>query len=151
MKKIIIVTVVLIVTGAVYGYFLYEKKTPDVVNKTPDVTISAGALIDAFHKDPATATKKFIDKIVEVTGQIKRIDTSGAVVLGEEGSVSEVTVGFDRRHAKDYENLQPGSIAVLQGICTGSANSGTSTDSTDLLADLGTTVELRSAGVKRKK
>lgn len=150
MKKIIIVVVMLILAVAAYGYFLYHQKTPDVVNKKPDMSISTTALLEAFNKDTAAARKNFIDKIVEVTGKIKRVD-SGALVLGEEGSISEVTVGFDRRHVKDCEGLIPGDVAIVQGVCSGSTNSGPSADPTDLLAGLGTTVELRSAGLKQKK
>lgn len=152
MKRIIIIAVVLIIAiGGWYGYSLYQQKTPDVVNKKPDVAISVKDLLDAFNKDTAAARKQFVDKIVEVTGNVKRIDTTGSVVLGEEGSPSEVTIGLDRRHMKDYEKLKQGSVAVLQGICSGNTNSGASSDPTDLLAGLGTTVELRSAGVKEKK
>lgn len=151
MKKIIIIVIVLIVAvAATYAYQLYQQKTPDVVNRTPDVKVSAKDLLDAFMKDTAAARKMFVDKIVEVTGNVKRIDTSGAIVLGEQGSAMEITIGLDRRHVKDYEKLKEGLVAVLQGICSGSTNNSISTDPTDLLASLGTTVELRSAGVKQK-
>lgn len=151
MKRIIIVTVVLIVAAAaLYGYKMYQQKTPDVVNKAPDESVSAKDLLDAFSKDTAAARKLYVDKIVEVTGNVKKIDTTGSVVLGEEGSTSEVTVGFDRRHMKDFYKLKVGSVAVVQGICSGSTNDA-GADPTDLLASLGTTVELRSAGVKEKK
>jgi hypothetical protein len=152
MKRIIILAVILIIAIAgLYGYRMYQQKTPDIVNKKPDVAVSAKELLNAFSKDTAVARKQYVDKIVEVTGNVKRIDTTGAIVLGEEGSASEVTVGFDRRHMKDYEKLNVGSIAVVQGICSGSTNSGANSDPTDLFAGLGTTVELRSAGVKEKK
>lgn len=148
MKRIIIIVVVLIIAvGGWYAYKLYQEKTPDIVNKKPDVVINASALLEAFNKDTAAARKQYVDKIIEVTGNVKRIDTTGSVVLGEEDSASEVTVGLDRRHMKDYEKLKAGSVAVLQGVCSGyDKGSGD-----DLLASLGTTVELRSAGVKEKK
>ena len=146
-RTIVILILVIVALGAWYAYKLYQEKTPDIVNKTPDVSITAAALLQAFDKDTAAARKQYVDKIIEVTGNVKRIDTTGSVVLGEAGSASEVTVGLDRRHLKDYEKLTVGSIAVLQGICTGNTNSGSS-DPSDLFASLGTTVELRSAGVK---
>ncbi len=151
MKKTIIVLVIVIVAvGGWYAYKMYQEKTPDVVNKDPDIVITAATLLEAFDKDTASARKQYVDKIVEVTGNVKRIDTTGSVVLGEEGSASEVTVGLDRRHLKDYEKLKVGSVAILQGICSGDRSSGSS-DPNDLFASLGTTVELRSAGVKEKK
>jgi len=108
-------------------------------------------LLDAFANDTAAARKQYVDKIVEVTGNVKKIDTTGSIVLGEEESASEITVGLDRRHLKDYEKLKLGSPAIVQGICTGSTNQSNNSDPDDLLAGLGTTVELRSAGVKEKK
>jgi len=148
MKRTIIIIILLIVAfGGWYAYRLYQEKTPDVVNKKPDVMITATELIAAFDRDTASARRTYVDKIVEVTGNVKRIDTTGAVVLGEEGSASEVTVGLDRRHLNDHEKLKVGSTAVLQGICSGyDKGSGD-----DLLASLGTTVQLRSAGVKNRQ
>jgi len=147
MKKVILVVIVLIVAlGGWYAYTVYQEKTPDVVAKKPDVVISAGELLNAFDNDTAAARKQFIDKIIEVTGNVKKIDTTGSVVLGEEGSASEVTVGLDRRHLKDLEKIKAGSVAIVQGVCSGYDKGS----SDDLLASLGTTVELRSAGVKEK-
>jgi hypothetical protein len=152
MKRTILVIVILIIAvGSWYAYRMYQEKTPDIVNKKPEVVTSAKELLEAFTKDTTQARKQYIDKIVEVTGNVKRIDTTGSIVLGEEASASEITVGLDRRHMKDYEKLKVGSVAVVQGICTGSTNGSDNSDPTDLLATLGTTVELRSAGVKEKK
>lgn len=148
MKRTIIVIVLLIIAfGVWYGVKMYKLQTPDVVNKKPDVVVSVKDLLEAFNKDTASARMQYVDKIVEVTGNVKRIDTTGSVVLGEEGNASEVTVGLDRRHSKDYQKLKTGSVAVLQGVCSGYDKAS----GDDLLASLGTTVELRSAGIKEKQ
>lgn len=148
MKRAIIIILLLIVVVAVwYGIKMYKLQTPDVVNKKPDIVITADELLNAFNNDTASARKQYVDKIIEVTGNVKRIDTTGSVVLGEEGSTSEVTVGLDRRHLKDYQKLKTGSVAVLQGVFSGYEKAS----GDDLLASLGATVELRSAGVKEKK
>lgn len=143
-----ILAVVLLVV-AVIGFVLfrmYNEKTPDIVQQKPDVRVAAGELIAAFDRDTAAARKTYLDRIVEVSGPVKRIDTSGAVVLGDEGSLSEVTISLDRRHLNDHRRLKLGALAVLQGVCSGYSKN----DSDDLLASLGTTVELRSAGVKQQ-
>jgi len=145
MKRIILVVVILVIAiGSWYAYNMFQEKTPDVVGKKPDVVTTAQELLDAFNNDTASARKKYIDKIVEVTGTVKKIDTTGSVVLGDEGSTSEVTIGLDRRHIDDYKKIKTGSIAKLQGVCSGYDKG----NSDDLLSSLGTTVELRSAGVK---
>jgi len=147
MKRIILVIVILAVAiGGWYLYTVFQENTPDVINKEPEVVTTAREMLDAFDNDTASARKKYVDKIVEVTGTVKRIDTTGSVVLGEEGTASEVTIGLDRRHTEDYKKIKTGAIAKFQGVCSGYDKG----NSDDLLASLGTTVELRSAGVKAK-
>jgi len=148
MKRTILIVVILVIAvGGWYAYRLYQEKTPDIVNKKPDVIITVKDLLSAFNKDTTAARKQFVDKILEVTGNVKRIDTTGSIVLGDEESASEVTVGLDRRHTKDFEKLKTGSVATVQGVCSGYDKA----NGDDLLSSLGTTVELRSAGVKEKK
>lgn len=104
MKRRILVAVLgLIIIAGLLGVYLYTKQTPDVVAQTPDVTVTAEALIKAFETDTASASQKYIDKVVEVTGHVKRIDSASAIVLGEAGSSSEVIAGLDRRHLDDYK------------------------------------------------
>ena len=147
-KKYIIVIVILFIaaTGAYIGITKFKEQTPDTSKKKPDVVITAKELITAFDQDTAAAKKRFIDKLLEVSGVVISVDTTGSVVLGEAGDPSAVTVSLDRRHIDDHKKLEPGKIAVLKGICTGySKGSGD-----DLLASLGTTVELNFASVQNK-
>jgi len=145
-RNIMIIVLLLLVIGGFIGFRMFNEKTPDIVNKKPDAVVNAHSLVAAFDADTASAVKQYLDKIVEVTGTVKRIDTTGSVILGEEGMASEVVIGLDRRHMKDYEKLKIGAPAVMQGVCSGYSKS----NGDDLLASLGTTVELRSAGVKNK-
>lgn len=146
-RTILLIVLLVVVIGGIIAYRMYKQETPDVVDRKPDVSVRAEELLAAFDRDTAAAGKQYLDKIVEVTGNVKRVDTSGSVVLGAEGSPSEVVVGVDRRHMHDFGSLSVGSVAVLQGVCSGYSKGG----GDDLLASLGTTVELRSAGVKKKK
>lgn len=148
-RKIFAGVLILIVVVAIIGYRMYSKQTPDIVDETADVIVTAKDLIAAFEKDTAAAGKMYLDKILAVTGTVKNVDTSGAVVMGEEGTPSEVVIGLDRRHLKDVEKIRVGAVATLQGICSGYNKSSGDTD--DLLAALGATIQLRSAGIKSKK
>lgn len=146
-RTILLFVLIIVVAGGWYAWTKYDERTPDVVDKRPDVVVDTKTLIAAFDGDTASASQKYIDKIIQVTGNVKKIDTSGTVILGEEGTLSEVVVGLDRRHMEDHKQLKVGSIAVVQGICSG-YNKGSGDD---LLASLGTTVELKQAGVKKKQ
>ena len=147
-KKYIIIIVILLIAsaGAYIGITKYREQTPDTSKKKPDVVITAKELIASFDQDTAAAKKRFVDKLIEVSGMVVSVDTTGAVVLGEAGDPSAVTVSLDRRHIDDHKKLEAGTMAVLKGICTGySKGSGD-----DLLASLGTTVELNFASVQNK-
>jgi hypothetical protein len=148
-RKILIGVVILIVAGGVIAYRMFSKEEPDITQDKPDASVTAKDLIAAFEKDTAAASKMYVDKIIEVTGTVKSVDTSGAVVLGEAGAASEVVVGFDRRHLKDVAQLNTGSLVTLQGICSGYTKS--SGDPDDMLASLGATVQFRSGGIKARK
>jgi hypothetical protein len=59
-----------------------------------------------------------MDKIVRVTGLVKSLDSS-AVVLGDEGSPSEIVVGLDDRNLNGIQHLKAGDTAMLQGKFSG--------------------------------
>lgn len=150
MKRRNIIILVILVIAGIGAYIVYTKikeSTTDHSNRKADHFITASELIAAFDKDTALAAKTYIDHLVEVTGNVLKVDSSGSVVLGEEGEASSVTVSLDRRHIEDHKKLQPGTQAVIKGICTGYSKG----NGDDLLASLGTTVELNFASVQNKK
>jgi hypothetical protein len=146
MKRIILIGFVLIIAiGGWFAYKMYQQKTPDVVNQHPDVVISAKELLDAFDKDTAAARKQYIDKIIEVSGIVKKADTS-AIILGEADTESSIVCGIDRRHIDDYKRIKIGSPITVQGNCVGYEKGE------EMLGiSLGTTVHLSFAGIKEKK
>jgi hypothetical protein len=147
-KKILLGVLAVVIIAVAIGYRMYSKQTPDIVQDEPAASLLATELIAAFEKDSARARQQYIDKVIEVKGNIKSVDTSGAVVMGEADATSEVVIGLDRRYLQDVHQLTVGSTAVLQGVCSGYSIAGADPD--DLLASLGTTIQLRSAGIKKK-
>jgi len=146
-RNILLIILLLLLAGGFIGYRMYQQQTPDIVNRKPDIRVKAADLIAAFDHDTAAAARTYLDKVVEVTGTVRNIDTSGTIVLGEPGTEASVSCGLDRRHMKDFREVKAGSTAVVQGVCAGYEKAS----GDDLLASLGTTVQLRSAGVKIKK
>lgn len=149
-RRTYLILIVVTILAALTAVYFYSKPTPDVVQRTPDIAVSATELIAAFQQDSAAAKERYLDKVLEVTGNVKHIDPSGTIVLGEAGMASDVVAGLDRRHLNDHEKVKEGSVAVVQGVCSGFTLGGAA-DPADMLASLGTTVQLRSAGVKAVK
>lgn len=146
-RKIIIGVLILIVAAGSVGYYLYSKKVQNYAEGDADISVSAKELVEAFDKDTASAVKRFMDKKVRVTGIVKTIDSS-AVVLSEEGSASSVVIGLDDRNRKKISELRTGQQATLQGKFSG-YNKG-SDDPEDMLAGLGTTVNIDYGGIIKK-
>lgn len=148
MKKLVIIVVVIIIgIAGWYGYKLYTGQTPDLGNQKPDMVVNAKELVAAFNKDTSSARKLYTDKLLEINGNVKSIDTSGAIVLGDDGDPSVVTVSLDRRHINDYKKLTVGSPAIIQGKYVGY----TKGNGEDLIESLGTTVQINFAVVKENK
>jgi hypothetical protein len=143
---IILVILLLIAIGAFVGYRVYTNKVPNYADETPEITTTTTELADAFNKDTANASKRFMDKIVRVTGIVKSMDSS-AVVLGEEGNPSDVVVGLDDRNLKGIQYLKAGDTAILQGKFSGYSKAS----GDDLFASLGATIKIDYAGVKERK
>ena len=143
---ILLIVLILIVIGAFVGYRMYTNKVPNYADQTPDLTVTTGELADAFNKDTAIANKRFMDKIVRVTGLVKSLDSS-AVVLGDEGSPSDIVVGLDDRNLKGIQHLKAGDTAILQGKFSGYSKAS----GDDLLASLGATIKIDYAGLKDRK
>ncbi|MFL5742625.1 MAG: OB-fold protein [Flavisolibacter sp.] len=146
MKRTILIIVVLVIgLAAWYGYKLYSDKNPDLKNSDPDFTLDAAALIQAFNKDSAAASKQYINKIVLVKGTISKLDTSGVVALGTAGEMSTVECNMDKRHKEDLAAIKEGSDVSVKGRCTGFKSE------TMLDVNLGTTVEMNFCVIPNNK
>jgi hypothetical protein len=143
-RKILIGILILIVVGGSVVVWKFKEKEDNYAAKKPDIKTSAMALIEAFNKDTVAAVKMYVNKVIEVTGIITKIDTS-AVELGEQGNPSSVVVGIDNRHLEDIRNLKTGTTVKLQGLCSGYQKA--SGDPDDMLSLLGTTVNIKGGGV----
>jgi hypothetical protein len=144
-KIITAILVLILITGAVAAWKYFEK-TDDLVRMEPAASVTATALINAFDHDTAAAARLYLNKVIAVSGTVIKIDSS-AVELGEEGSLSAVVFGIDERHLSDIRSLKTGTTITLQGECTTYEKGG----GNDMLADLGTTIQVKAAGVKTSK
>jgi hypothetical protein len=123
MKRIILlVVVVAVVIGGWYAYHSYSRKNPDLSTEEASERLAAPALIAAFSKDTAGASKQYVNKIVAVTGTVKKIDANGnpvVIFLGTGGEMSSVKCSMDSTHAQEYKSVKEGSDVTIKGRCTG--------------------------------
>ncbi|HEV7620952.1 MAG TPA: hypothetical protein VGO09_04430 [Flavisolibacter sp.] len=122
MKRNILIIVLLVAClGGWYGYHEYNRKNKDLAFAKADFKVDAIALINEFEKD-SLANKKYLNKIISVTGNVKKIDADGnpvIIFLGDVNNMSSVKCSMDSTHKKDYEAIKPGNKISVKGICTG--------------------------------
>lgn len=115
---------ILLVTGIAvwYAYTEYNRTTVNLKNTKPSETVAAPALLAAFEQDSASALKQYGDKIISVTGAIKKIEAEGnpvIIFLGDATQMSSVQCSMDSTNADDYKRLKTEITATFKGQVTG--------------------------------
>jgi tRNA_anti-like len=123
-KKIIWLTILLAVAiGAWYGFREYNRTNPDLSKVKADIQIPATDIIKEYEQNDSIADKKYLGKVVEVTGNVKKVEKAEGgyftVVLGDAASLSSVRCAIDTTRQQDAASLTIGSSAILRGNCTG--------------------------------
>ncbi len=109
--------------AAYYGYTEYNRKVKDIATMHPDFTIQAAVLLDEFSKNDSLSSKKYLDKVVAITGVLKSLDKDEkgffTVVLGDPAANSSIRCSMDSAHNAEAATLSNGSIIEVKAICTG--------------------------------
>ena len=123
MKKWLLILILVVTAIAVwYGYTEYNRTNTALVDTKPIATVTVPVLLAAFEKDSAAAVKQYDDKIIAVTGTIKKIEADGnpvVISLGDAGQLSSVQCSMDSTNAATYTQLKTGAITTLKGQVTG--------------------------------
>lgn len=109
--------------GVWKGLKEYNRTNKDIASVKADVKISATDLIHAYETNDTLSNQKYLGKIIEVNGSIKKIDKDDSggyvVVLGDTSSLSSVRCALDSTHTSDAADLKQGTSATVRGFCSG--------------------------------
>jgi len=102
------------------GLSLYFKKHKDLSSTKPDFVITATVLQKEFEEDEKTASEKYINKILEVTGTILSVNQADSsninLSLKTESDLSTVICTFV---ATDPAKFRSGEDVTIRGECSG--------------------------------
>ncbi len=117
-KVLLIVVVIGILAAAGVVYYVYNKPHRDVT-KEKGVQLSAQSLYDAFRTNEQEANKLYLDKAVEMTGEVAEVSTNqdGKVVANFKTNDPLVVINCTFKEHPGV--LQPGQTITFKGICTG--------------------------------
>ncbi|MBK7787721.1 MAG: hypothetical protein IPP37_03380 [Saprospiraceae bacterium] len=120
MKKYIWYLLMAVLAGGAYGYYQYNRPVASLESANADVVLEAPALLKAFETNETTANTQYLDKVIEVSGQISRIEEDGekkSIYLSTGNEMSSVICEMES--ASSTEGLAAGSKVVVKGKCTG--------------------------------
>lgn len=120
MKKILITLLVLAIIGAGYGYYMYNKPVESLESKNADVSISAEDLIKDYEADENAANKKYLGKVVLVTGTVSGVTTEeGKKKVSLETSDPISSIICEMEDNKEVSTLKAGELVKVKGMCSG--------------------------------
>ena len=122
-RNLLIIAVILGLAGAITGIYMFNKKDPDMSKVKADFVLQASELVNEFNQDENSASAKYIDKVLEVTGPVSTIESSSDstmnIYLTAENQMSGVNCSFDDVSGTTSLDFQEGDIITVRGVCTG--------------------------------
>lgn len=118
LKVILIVFVILIIGGSAVAYFMWHKPERKVENEE-GIEVTSAQLVKDYQANEAEANKKYLDKAIQVTGNITEVKTNQdgntTIMLASDDAFSGVFCTLKEKPG----NLNTGSMVTIKGICSG--------------------------------
>jgi hypothetical protein len=122
MKRWVKVLLVLIgvglVTGGIVAYRIFTKPHRDVTQEK-GLQLSAQALYDAFKANEADANAKYLDKAIQLSGEVTEVTTNQDGNKVVNFKTNDPFVVINCTFKTDPKALKPGDNIIFKGICTG--------------------------------
>ena len=126
MHKLVKIALVLIgiglIVAALFILYVFRKPIENVANKKADFVITSSELVNDFETNESVANKKYVDKIIEVSGIVAEIssDTTGqTLILRDPDEVSGVSCSFALSQSTEITSIKVGEKAKIKGKCAG--------------------------------
>ena len=119
LKKILIAILAIALVGGGIVYYKLNQKAPTAATQKVDVTISAEQLAKEYAADEKTANTKYLDKNIEVTGNVTETEknqdgfTMVTLETGDPVNTIQCTL-MDKTAAADK-----GKPVTIKGLCSG--------------------------------
>lgn len=118
LKLVLIIGSICLVAGGIYVYVLFNKAHRDVT-KEKAVQLSPQNLFDAFKTNEASANAKYLDKVIEMKGEVAEVITNQEGKLVVNFKTNDPFFVINCTFKTNPGPLQPGMTITFKGICTG--------------------------------
>lgn len=123
-KRIFWVSLVgILVVAAVVILFIFNKPRNSIADLPTDFTVESSKLAEEFSHDEESANTKYLEKIIEVSGEIAEINISDKkgsnCILRNTEAMSGVICEFEPGNDKDLKKLEIGEVVTIKGKYSG--------------------------------
>lgn len=111
----------LLLIGAGWAWHLYNKPHSSAAGQSTDLSIAADSLYRQYQTDERTADRKYMGKVLAVTGKLTDIQHSGTAeiwILSAQPDGGGVNCQLFAGTKPDREPKQ-GDVVTIKGRCTG--------------------------------
>ena len=125
MKKKLVIALIglaIVIIGMGIAYYLFNKPVPDISKSKATYSISAHALLSEFEGDLNSATKKYVNEVLKITGKVQSVTITNESIniqLGEQGDFFGVNCSFPIEQQTDFKTIQNGDQIEVKGECQG--------------------------------
>jgi hypothetical protein len=99
-----------------YGYYLFNKPIESLKSYQPDQILDANQFLSVFEEDESKANKLFLDKVIQVSGTIEKIENQ-SIYIKTDNPMSSII--FEMESGQDISLLKSGDTTTIKGLCTG--------------------------------
>lgn len=123
MKKVLLIVCLLAVAAALGFYVYLNKPHRQVQDENAVYSLTASELYNAFEENEKRAEKKYLNKTIEVTGQVGEVLTDrqgkNVLILKNEDDLFGVKCSISAEDSSKAETVSEGDVVTLKCICTG--------------------------------
>ena len=122
-KTIALAGILMVLSGmGIISWNQLNKRHASTANLKADYSVTAAALLHEYNEQEALANKKYNDKIVEVDGEVMRVEATDSVkkiTMGEWHSLTGVICELSPDQNDRINKIEPGHHIKVKGVCTG--------------------------------
>ena len=104
---------------AIYVWFFVWNKPALNIEKAKAITIEASALFDEYSANEKAANAKYIDKVLEVSGEVTNVSKNAEGLTVIMLKTNDLMFGVNCTMEEKEVECKAGDKLTLKGICTG--------------------------------
>ena len=82
MKNKILVVIIVLIIGAIFGYNYIYQSHRDIATESADFTLTAKNIISQFEENQTKADSLYLDKTIQISGKITEISETDLTIDG---------------------------------------------------------------------